>query len=89
MLDFPISLDPENVSIAVGISLISCLFAEIHAFEVYRPPSWICSLPVWSCSFSTNPSGMLGLKNVNLAFGISLVSFFLSCLEVEIHAFEV
>ena len=26
--------DPENISIAVGISLISCLEAEIHVFEV-------------------------------------------------------
>ena len=25
-------LDPENIGIAVGLSLISCLGAEIHAF---------------------------------------------------------
>ena len=34
-------LDPENIGMAVGYSLISCLEAEIHAFEVLRPPSWI------------------------------------------------
>ena len=34
-------LDPENIGIAVGISLISRLGAEIHALEVWRPPSWI------------------------------------------------
>ena len=27
-------LDPENIGIAVGISVISCLEAKIHAFEV-------------------------------------------------------
>ena len=26
--------DPKNIGVAVGISLISCLEAEIHAFEV-------------------------------------------------------
>ena len=40
-------LDPENIGIAVGISLISCLEAEIHTFEVLRPPSWIFPLPAW------------------------------------------
>ena len=39
-------LDPENIGMAVGISLISCLGAEIHGFEVWRQPSWICPLPV-------------------------------------------
>ena len=34
-------LDPENIGIAVGISLISCLEVEINAFEFMRPPSWI------------------------------------------------
>ena len=43
-------LDPKNVGLAVGISLTSCLEAEIHAFEVWRPPSWIFPLPVWSHS---------------------------------------
>ena len=28
-------LDPENIGIAVEISLISCLEAEIHAFGVF------------------------------------------------------
>ena len=29
-------LDPKNIGVAVGIALISCVQAEIHAFEVYR-----------------------------------------------------
>ena len=41
-------LDPKNIGIAVGISFIYILEAEIHAFEVLRPPSWIThSFPVW------------------------------------------
>ena len=44
--------DPENIGIAVGISLISCVEAEIHEAEVWRPPSWIFPLPVWSPSLS-------------------------------------
>ena len=27
-------LDPENIGIAIGILLISCMGAETHAFEV-------------------------------------------------------
>ena len=38
--------DNGKTGIAVGISLISCLGAEIHAFEVWRPPSWIFPIPV-------------------------------------------
>ena len=41
-------LDLKNVG--VGISVISCwlpcLKAEIHAIDVFRPPSWIFPLPV-------------------------------------------
>ena len=32
-------LDPENIGIAVGISVIFCLEAKIHAIEVWWPPS--------------------------------------------------
>ena len=49
-------LDPENIGIAVGISLISYLEAEIHAIKVYRPPSWIFPLPVWSHSLLMSPN---------------------------------
>ena len=82
-------LDPENIGIAVGISLISCLGAEIHAFEVEWLPSGIFLLPVWSHSILISPSGMLDLRNVGLAVEISVISCVLPCLEAEIHAFEV
>ena len=67
-------LDPENIGIAVGISLISSLGAGIHAFEVWRPPSWIFLLPVRSHSIPISPSGMLDLKNVGLGSAIYRVS---------------
>ena len=82
-------LDPKNIGIAVGISLISRLGTEMYAFEVKRPPSWIFPLPVLSHSIRISPSGMLDLKNVGFAVGISVKSCVLPCLEAEIHAFEV
>ena len=71
------------MGVAVGITLVSSVQAEIYAFEVYRPLSWIFPLPVWSHSILMSPNGKLNLKN--MAVGISLIS----CLEAEIHAFEV
>ena len=59
--------------------------AEIHAFEIYRPPSWIFLLPVQSHSILMSPNGKLDPKNIGIAVGISLIS----CLEAEKHAFEV
>ena len=82
-------LDPGNIGIAVGISLISCVEAEIHAFEVKRPPSWIFPLPVLSNSIRISPSGMLDLNNVGFAVGISVISCWSPCLKAEIHAIEV
>ena len=74
---------------AVEISLISCLGAEIHAFEVWRPTSWIFPLPVQSHSIPMSPSEMLYLKNVGLAVGISVIFCWLPSLKAEIHAIEV
>ena len=82
-------LDPENIGIAVGISLIFCLGAQIHKFEVWRPPSWVFPLPVRSQSIPISPSGMLDLKNVGLGVGISVISCRLPCLKAKIHAIEV
>ena len=42
----------ENIGIAVGILLISRLGAEIHAFEVKRPPSWIFPLRFFRTVFA-------------------------------------
>ena len=78
-------LDPEKTGIAVGISLISCLGAEIKAFEVERPPSWIFPFPVWSHSLFVCLNGKQDPENIGIAVGILLIS----CLGAEIHAFEV
>ena len=78
-------LDSENIGIAVEISLMSRLEAEIHAFEVWRPPSWIFPIPVWSHSLLVCPNGKLDPENIGIAVGISLIS----CLEAEIHTFDV
>ena len=67
------NLDPENTAIAVGISLIFCLEAEIHAFEVYKPSSWIFPHPVRSHSILMSPNGKLDPENIGLAVGISLI----------------
>ena len=80
-----VKLDPENIGIAVGISLISRLRVDIHALEVKRPPSWIFSLPVSSHSIRISPSGMLDPQNMGIVVGISLIS----CQGAEVHAFEV
>ena len=52
-------LDPKNIGLAIEISLISCLEAEIHAFEVSRPPSWIFPLPVCLYCLPIGSSGLL------------------------------
>ena len=78
-------LDPENIGIAVENLLISCLEAEVHAIKVYRPPSWIFPLPVWSHGLLMSRKGKLDPENINIAVGISLIS----CLGAEIHAVEV
>ena len=74
------------MDVAVGIALISNVqLAQIHAFEIYRPPSWIFPLPVRSHSIFMSPIGKLDPKNIGIAVGNSLIS----CLEAKIHAFEV
>ena len=36
------TLDPENIGVALGISLLSRVQAELHVFNfICRPPSWI------------------------------------------------
>ena len=67
-------LDPKNIGAAFGISLISCLEAELHAFEVYMPPSWIFPLLVSSHSILMSLNVKLDPDNVDIAVGISLIS---------------
>ena len=75
-------LDPKTMREAVGIALKSSVQAQIHAYEVYRPPSWIFPLPVWLHSFLMSYNGKLDSENIGKAVGISLIS----CREAQIHA---
>jgi hypothetical protein len=70
---------------AVGIVLISCLQAEIHTFEVYKPTFRIYSLPVQSYSILTSPYGKLDSDHIGIAVEISLIS----CLGAIKRAFAV
>ena len=78
-------LDLENMSIAVRMSLLSCVQSEIHAFEFQRPPSWIFPLPVLSQSILTSANGKQDPESKGKAAGIPLIS----CSETAIHTFEV
>ena len=73
------------MGVAVGIALIFNVQAPIHAFEIWRPPSWIFTLPVRSHSLLVSLIGKLDPENIGIAVGISLIS----CLGAELHAFEV
>ena len=55
------------MGVAVGIALISNVQAQIHAFEVYRPPSWIFPLPVQSRSHFMSPNVKLDPENIDIA----------------------
>ena len=80
----PVEMLTPKMGVAVGISLISSLRADIHVIEVRRLLSLIFPLPVWSHSIFMSRNGMLKPKNVGVIVGISLIS----CLGAQIHAFE-
>ena len=68
--------------------MISCLAAEIHAFEVYRPPSWIFPLAVRSHSLLISSSELLDTQYISLV-AVAVGFSFLSSLGAELFAFEV
>ena len=71
------------MGIAAEIALISCVQAEIHAFEVYRPTSWIYLLSAQSYSILTSLYGKLDPNIIGTAVEILLIS----CLGANQHAF--
>ena len=73
------------MGLAVGILSLSRLGAEKHAIEECQPTSWIFPKPVWSHSHVMSPNEKLDPENIGIAVGISVIS----CLEAQIHAFEV
>ena len=72
--------DPEIVGVAFKISFPSCVQAEIHVFQVYRPPSWISPLPVASGIFISSSIEMAVYENGRVA--VEILS--LSCTAAEI-----
>ena len=69
--------DPENMDIAVGISLLSSIEDEIYVIANVIPVmAVVFDLPLTSMSASvhTSPTELLDPENVGIAFGISLLS---------------
>ena len=73
------------MAVAVGISYLSSLGAELLAFKSVKAAILAYPLPVWLYSIHTSPIGMLDPKNMGIAVGISL----LSCLQAEITIMEI
>jgi len=76
---------PQNGGVAVGISLLSCIQAEIFVIAYVRLMAAIFDLLVTVTleSIRISYSVLLDPENVVVAIGISL----LSCLEAEIFVF--
>ena len=72
-------LDPENVGKAVGISLISCLEADMHLKFRGRHLGFF-HFRFGRIVFTMSPNGKLDPENIGVAVGILLIS----CLEAEI-----
>src|SRR5260221_439644 len=72
----------ENVGIAVVISPLTCLQAEISVHPVLRPPSWIFSFRLHPTVSPLFPF-FGGVRKWGVAVGIS----FLHGIQAEIHTF--
>ena len=72
-------LDPENVGLAVEISFLSHLQAEIKVVPVWRPQSWMFH---FRYSILRSSLGLLYLENVGLAIEISFLSHQLAEIKV-------
>ena len=81
-------LDPGSMDTADGISLLTCVQAEVNVFSIQMPPTWISHfrfLPVWWYNIATTPIAQLDPENIGTALGIAL----LSCIQAEIYVFQV
>ena len=59
-------LDPDNMGVAVGISFLSHLQAEILVFPVLVAAILDFRLPVWSHSIQTTSIELLDPKNIGV-----------------------
>jgi hypothetical protein len=64
----------ENMGVAVGISFLSHLQAEIYVLPVLVAAMLDFLLPVWSHSIETISVELLDPENIGVAVGISLLS---------------
>ena len=81
-------LDPENVGVAFGISLLSCIEAEILRYSICTPGiggHFGLLVTRMSEGVHTSSAVLLDPQNVGLAFGIWL----LFCIEAEIKVLPV
>jgi len=69
------------VHVAVGISLLSCLQAEIRATEFLKPPSWIFAYLVAAYYHCYDTRGVSAHKYSDVAVRI----LFLASVEQEIY----
>jgi hypothetical protein len=54
--------DPDNMGIAVGISFLSCIEAEIRFVSFLQPPSWISDFRIHPAVFMMVPLTILLLE---------------------------
>ena len=77
--------DLENVGVAFGISLLSCIEAEMLCYFIRASGNMVAIFDLLVTSMSesvyTNPAVLLNPGNVRVAFGISLQS----CAKAEIY----
>ena len=66
-------LDPENIGLAIGLSSKSSLGAEIHAFDVLSPPSWILHFRLIHTVFPSIPMESR-TQNLGNTVGLPLMS---------------
>ena len=74
------SWTPKNMGIAVDVSFLSCLQADVLELLVWKAAILDFLLPVWSHIIHFSSIGLFDFKNMGVAAGIS----FLSPLDAEI-----
>jgi len=77
-------LDPDNMGVAVGIVLLSCVYAEICATKFSKPPSWISNFAYLLAAYYNccNTSGGVSAHEYS---GVAVRISFLASVEQEIY----
>jgi len=69
-----VSTDLENMGIAVGISLLSCIEIELRLISFLQPPSWISDFRFSSDSVSDDAVEKFTPENIGVDTGIVFLS---------------